>query len=84
MAAHNHQLGGSGDETEEDGSTAVQNNLSGVTDLSTNVYRDTGTSANMAAAAIANQGGGGAHENRQPFVSLSYIIALQGTYPSRS
>ena len=29
-------------------------------------------------------GGGLAHENRQPYLAVNYIIALQGTYPSRS
>jgi microcystin-dependent protein len=28
-------------------------------------------------------GGGGAHENMQPYVTMSYVIALQGVYPSR-
>jgi microcystin-dependent protein len=25
-----------------------------------------------------------AHENRQPFLALTYCIALQGTFPSRN
>ncbi|MEM1056948.1 MAG: tail fiber protein [Bacteroidota bacterium] len=29
-------------------------------------------------------GGGQAHENRQPYLALNFIIATQGTYPSRS
>lgn len=32
----------------------------------------------------ANTGGGIAHENRQPYLAISYIIAVQGVYPSRS
>ena len=28
-------------------------------------------------------GGGESHENMQPFLTLNYIIALQGAYPSR-
>ncbi|WP_018969845.1 phage tail protein [Rubritalea marina] len=34
--------------------------------------------------AIGNTGGSGAHENRQPFLALNYIIALEGIYPPRS
>lgn len=34
--------------------------------------------------AIGNTGGSGAHENRQPFLALNYIIALDGIYPPRS
>lgn len=29
-------------------------------------------------------GGGGAHENRQPYLGLNFIIALQGIFPPRS
>jgi microcystin-dependent protein len=35
-------------------------------------------------AQIANTGGGQAHENMQPYLGLNYVIALAGTYPSRS
>ncbi len=36
-------------------------------------------------AALAPSGGqSGAHENRQPFLVLNYVIALQGIFPSRS
>ncbi len=33
--------------------------------------------------AIGNTGGAQPHDNRQPFVSMTYIIALQGIFPSR-
>jgi microcystin-dependent protein len=36
--------------------------------------------AKMSAAMLARSGGGRAHENRQPYVALNYIIALQGIY----
>lgn len=39
--------------------------------------------AEFASSAIANSGGGQAHENMQPFLGLNYVIALVGTYPSR-
>jgi microcystin-dependent protein len=29
-------------------------------------------------------GGGQAHENRQPFLVMNYVIALQGIFPSRN
>ncbi|MEM6478547.1 MAG: tail fiber protein [Pseudomonadota bacterium] len=32
----------------------------------------------------ANYGGNLAHENHQPFIAVNYIIALEGSYPSRS
>ncbi len=85
MAVHNHGLFASGDETEEDGTQTVAGNLTGQTDLSTNIYRGAGSnSANMAGNALVNEGGGAAHNNLQPFLVMNYIIALTGTYPSRS
>ena len=37
----------------------------------------------MSASTISSFGGGQPHENRQPFLVLNYIIALQGIFPSR-
>ena len=36
----------------------------------------------LAPATVTNVGGGQAHENRSPFLTLNYIIALQGIFPS--
>ncbi|MBQ0787689.1 MAG: phage tail protein [Oceanihabitans sp.] len=46
----------------------------------------TGANAQMAADAtvVGQTGGSQSHNNMQPFTCLSYIIALQGVYPSRS
>lgn len=33
---------------------------------------------------LAPAGGGAPHENRQPFLSLRFVIALEGIYPPRS
>ena len=38
----------------------------------------------MNPAAIGNTGGNQAHENRQPFLVINYIIALQGIFPARN
>jgi microcystin-dependent protein len=38
----------------------------------------------MKTAMIALKGGGEEHENRQPYLSLNYVIALQGIYPSQN
>lgn len=51
------------------------------------IYNSTAgsTKVNMSADAMgASTGGGGAHNNRQPFLALNFIIALQGLFPSRS
>jgi microcystin-dependent protein len=41
-------------------------------------------SAQMAPAALAASGGGQPHSNLQPYLTVSFIIALQGVFPSRS
>jgi microcystin-dependent protein len=38
----------------------------------------------MSPAALDPAGGGLPHNNMQPYLTLNYIIALQGIYPSRS
>jgi microcystin-dependent protein len=38
----------------------------------------------MEATSISNVGGSQPHENRQPYLVLNYIIALQGIFPSRN
>jgi microcystin-dependent protein len=38
----------------------------------------------MNAGMIASSGGGQAHDNMQPYLVLSFCVALQGIYPSRS
>jgi microcystin-dependent protein len=44
------------------------------------------TSANntLIPSEVSNFGGSQPHENRQPFLVLNYIIALQGIFPSRN
>lgn len=37
----------------------------------------------LASETLATTGGGQAHTNLQPFLTLNFIIALVGTYPSR-
>jgi len=38
----------------------------------------------MAPTAIGPMGGGQPHDNMQPFLTVSFIIALQGIYPSQN
>ena len=38
----------------------------------------------MSSAMAANTGGSQTHNNTQPYLTLNFIIALQGLYPSRS
>ena len=42
------------------------------------------TTTDMASEVISTTGGGQAHTNEQPYLSMYFIIALVGLYPSRS
>ncbi|MDH3753218.1 MAG: tail fiber protein [Acidimicrobiia bacterium] len=49
------------------------------------VYRDPASNpVPMNAGAIANAGTGQPHDNMQPFLTVSYCIAVTGTFPSRN
>ena len=45
-------------------------------------YSPPGAPVAMAASSLGPVGGSQAHENRQPFLTLSFCIALQGIFPS--
>jgi microcystin-dependent protein len=46
------------------------------------LYRAATSLVAMAAGTVANTGGSQAHLNMQPFLTLSFCIALQGIFPS--
>lgn len=47
------------------------------------VYGSATPAVPMAAAALAANGGSQPHENRQPYLAVNYIIAVEGIYPSQ-
>lgn len=47
-------------------------------------YSDAGDLVSMAQQALPDAGGSQPHNNMQPFLTMSFIIALVGLYPSRS
>lgn len=49
-----------------------------------NMYGTTAPTASLAPASLANAGSSQPHENRQPYLVLHFIIALQGIFPSRN
>ena len=48
------------------------------------VYKAPATMLATAAENISSVGGSQPHENRQPFLTLNFVIALQGAFPSRN
>ncbi len=49
-----------------------------------NAYSDATPDTSMASGAVSAAGGGVPHNNMQPFLTVNFIIALVGLYPSRS
>jgi microcystin-dependent protein len=50
----------------------------------TNSFYQDVTTNNMAASAITPVGGSQPHENRQPYLTISYIISLFGIFPTQN
>jgi microcystin-dependent protein len=50
----------------------------------TQVYQSPNNLVAMGNSSISNIGGSQAHENRQPYLVLNFVIALQGVFPSRN
>jgi len=48
------------------------------------VYTQGATNQALASDAIGNTGGSQPHNNLMPYLAMNYIIALNGTYPSRN
>jgi microcystin-dependent protein len=48
------------------------------------MYGSTAPNTALANQVVANNGGNLAHPNQQPFLTLSYCIALQGIFPSQN
>ncbi len=80
LPAHTHQVTARAS-TNEATDTEPTNNF-----LATgNQYTSSSnTDLNANAVQAANTGGNQPHENRQPFLAINYIIALQGIFPSRN
>jgi microcystin-dependent protein len=77
MPAHTHVVGASTGSAQ-----ATPDNAFPGSDTSTQIY-DLAASTTMNPQMIQPSGGSQPHENRQPYLALNYIIALQGIFPSR-
>lgn len=79
MPQHSHSLRASSDlVSSNDPSGRVLGNNQG------DIYHALATPTPMASGAVANVGGGQAHENMQPYIAVNFCIALQGLFPSRN
>jgi microcystin-dependent protein len=84
MPAHTHSVSayaGNGDANNPSGKTWAMSHL-GKTPI--NIYNATGGSGlTMNPGAFAQAGGNQPHNNLQPYLTLNFIIALAGVFPSR-
>jgi microcystin-dependent protein len=79
MPAHNHLVNASNTQGDQ---TAVQGHL-----LAQEVGKPYGAfpgNTSLDPTTITNVGGGQAHENRQPYLVINFVIALQGIFPSQN
>jgi len=79
MPAHNHLINAS--LTQGDKNTASGNVLAREVGV---LYAGYANLTTLNPASISNVGGSNPHENRQPFLTLNIVIALQGIFPSQN
>jgi microcystin-dependent protein len=80
MPAHDHGLVVSDDPA----TTGTPGSGATWADAGTDAYGPPADPVALAPAALATAGSASPHENRQPFLGIHFIIALQGLLPSRT
>jgi microcystin-dependent protein len=87
VPAHTHPLTATSDNADSTKPTGhkLAATVSPPTGPTLTIYENSGNNlVPMAPASIPNRGGSQPHENRQPYLVLNWIIALQGIFPSRN
>ena len=82
MPSHSHAVGCTSENGNQDSPTGHRPAAEAVVGAS--VWGDQAASGTMAADMVQNTGGNGAHDNRQPYLAVNFIICLFGVYPSRN
>jgi microcystin-dependent protein len=80
MPTHNHSVGAS---TANGNSDSADGRVMARSPAAIPQYQNN-SNTNLAPAAVANTGGSQPHNNMQPYLCVSFIIALQGIFPPRS
>ena len=82
IPSHDHGVRAS---AEAAGSTSPTGNvLAKKPRFGANIYAPPASLLALSPGSVANTGGGQAHINQQPFLVLTFVIALQGVFPSRN
>jgi len=79
MPSHNHTVKAS--DTQGDKNTLQGDILAREVGVP---YGAFGSTTNLNTTTVTNVGGSQPHENRQPFLVVNFVIALQGIFPSRN
>jgi len=79
LPTHTHVMNGSSKPAETNAPTT-----SAYLGVVGNTYNPPANLTALAAAGVTNVGGSQAHLNMQPFLTLSFCIALQGIFPSQN
>jgi microcystin-dependent protein len=83
MPAHAHTLQASS--TPASANDPAANVLAKKAKFGVDMYHDdTGTVAPMSPSALGSVGGSLPHDNMQPYLTLNFVIALTGIFPSRN
>lgn len=76
---HNHAVNAS---SMDGNTTQPKGNILAATPAQT--YRDPTSLISLDSGSLTNSGSGGSHNNMQPYMAVSFCIALQGIFPSRN
>lgn len=80
IPTHTHVASGTSNSTDPNGTNIATGNL--LAAGPNEIYAGAGNLVAMGPSSLANTGGSQAHLNMQPFLTLSFCIALQGIFPS--
>jgi microcystin-dependent protein len=89
IPAHNHSVNAAVTQSTSRGSTQAKNNVFGTNtepvSAPKKIFITAGTGeTNLAVGTnVVNDGGNAPHNNMQPYLAISYLIALSGIFPSR-
>ena len=81
VPAHSHTLTGT---SAAAGLSVSAHNVLAKTAGNLTAYNTAASPSNMNPASITPAGGGTPHENRSPFLAMTWCIALTGIFPSRN
>lgn len=84
MPAHNHFVNVSTTQADQNTGNVPASNLMLSKSVGSNFYASNQNLTTLDPRAITNVGGSQAHENRSPYLTLLFCIALQGAFPSQN